>query len=80
MDFSLYTKDDLRTQLRHIRGQQIRMDETAARWCERGLDTEDPVYKMLRASAGELAGLGDQLYAEISRRNQAEDGQLAWTS
>jgi hypothetical protein len=77
MILDLYTKAELREHLTAVRAQQNRLNQTAVSWCERGLDTEDPAYRALTASAADLGGLGDEMHAEICRRNVAEDAEAS---
>lgn len=76
MILDVYTLAELRAHLAELRNQSIAANEQLISWCARDLDIEDARYKALKASAAEVGELGDEIYAEIQRR-QAENDALA---
>lgn len=69
LDLDLYTLAELRDLLRSCREQSIRANETLITCCNtRSLTIDDPAYLALRAAADDMSALGDQVRAEIRRR------------
>lgn len=75
LDLDLYTLAELRDLLRSFREQSIRANEQLITWCNtRSLTIDDPAYLALRDSADDMSALGDQVHAEIRRREDDHDG------
>ena len=76
LDLDLYTLAELRDLLRSCRERSIAANETLITWCNtRTLTIDDPAYLALRAAADDMSALGDQVHAEV-RRRQADAGGL----
>lgn len=70
MTLDLLTTAELRDRLRSVRERSIRMNEQLIGWCNTPtLTVDDPQYLMLRACADDLSALGDEIHAEIRRRD-----------